>query len=458
MRRVLAAVFSLSLGGCAHYTARPLTHARIQRALAVRPANAFWVKRARMLLPALPKLVVRAGEPLSPNLAAVVAVVADPSLRALRQQRAIANAQVLTAGLLPNPTFSYGVGIPLSGAGLTDAFRAGLGLPIRAFITRGARLHAARLHAQDIDLGIAWQEWQVASRAKTLVLTLQAESGELRLLTHEVRALSDSVALLSDAEAAGYATLGVAGAARLTLHQTQLSRLAVRQRMALEGLQLRALLGVGAHAPLKIARPAHAKTGQASCLASRFWLHGLTSRRLDLLAMRRGYRSSNAALRAAIAGQFPAITIGLNRARDTSAINTLGTGVSMELPFFNHNQGAIAQAKATRRALFHRYVARVFTARAQIHQLLSRMHYLHREIQDVQSSVSALQHLEHLYHTALGKQRIAALTYYQLLGKAVSERLLLLQDRSRMNALLVALETASGRFERPMGCAAKKVS
>lgn len=452
MARVVTGAVALFLTACAQYTARPLTSAAVSTALAVRPPSTLWVKRAHVLLPSLPPLIVHPGERLSPDLAAVVAVVADPALRALRQREAIAASQVLSAGLLPNPTFSYGIGVPISGAGLTNAFRVGLGLPIRSLITRAPRLRAAQLHAQAVDLTVAWKEWQVAARAKALVYELLVGQHELRLLAREVRALRHSVELLSDAEAAGYATLGVAGAARLTLHQTELSRIIVRRHVALARLKLRGLLGLPAHAVLHLVRPHRSDSLAPSCLAGTFWTQGLARRRLDLLALRRGYRSQNAALRAALAGQFPAITVGLNRARDTSDINTLGGGVSIGLPFFNHNQGAIAFARASRRALFHVYAARLFTARATIHQLLTRIHYLRLEMRSTRSSVHALGRLEVLYRRALTKQRIAALTYYQLLGQAVGAQLLLLQDQARLEQLRVGLEAASGRFEWPTPC------
>ena len=445
----------LVLAGCAHYRARPLTPEAVKAALAVRPATTLWVRRAHLLLPSLPPLIVHKGQPLTPDLAAVVAVVGDPALRALRAQEAVARAQVLSAGLLPNPVFSYGTGVPLSGAGLTRAFRTALGLPIQSLVTRAPRVKGARLHAQAVDLAIAWQEWQVAARAKALAYALIMGRAERRLLAREIRALRHSVAILADGEAAGYVTLGVAGAARLALRQTEVVSLKVRQHLASLALALRALLGVGAHAPLRLARSeAHAAPGR-DCLRSAPWLRGLARRRLDLLALRKGYASEDAALRAAIAGQFPAITIGVDRARDTSDINTLGAGITVALPIFNHNQGAIAQARATRRALFRAYAAHLFAARAAIHRLIMRMRYLRREMRSTQSAVRALDHLERLYHVALAKHRIAALTYYQLLEQLVKQRLVLLQDRALRAQLAVAVEAASGRFEWPKTCAGR---
>ena len=442
----------LVLAGCAHYHARPLTPEAVNAALAVHPMTTLWVRRAHLLLPSLPPLVVHKGERLTPDLAAVVAVVGDPALRALRAQEAVARAQVLAAGLLPNPVFSYGVGVPFSGTDLTRAFRVGLGLPIESWVTRTRRVKAALRHARAVNLATAWQEWQVAARAKALTYALIMGRAERRLLSREIRALRQSVAILADGEVAGYVTLGVAGAARLALRQTEVVSLKVRQRLASLGLQLRALLGVRARAPLRLARHmAHAAPGRG-CLHSAPWLQGLTRRRLDLRALREGYASQDAALRAAIAGQFPAITVGVDSARDTSDINTLGAGIAVTLPIFNHNQGAIAEARATRRALFRDYTAHLFAARVGIHRLITRLRYLRREMRRTQSAVHALAHLEALYHAALVKHRIAALTYYQLLEQLVRQRLVLLRDRALRDQLAVAVEAASGRFEWPKAC------
>ena len=62
-------------------------------------------------------------------------------------------------------------------------------------------------------------------------------------------------------------------------------------------------------------------------------------RRLDLAALRLGYSSEEATLRAAVRGQFPRITLGLTRASDNTNLKSLGPNAVFDLPFFDRNQG-----------------------------------------------------------------------------------------------------------------------
>jgi len=105
---------------------------------------------------------------LSPDEAAVLAVLANPGLRAVRDQRAIAAGQVLQAGILPNPRLTYFVSIPTGVFPVETVTKFGGNLmwDLQTLINRGARVEAAETRAQAVDLDVAWQEWQVAQAAK----------------------------------------------------------------------------------------------------------------------------------------------------------------------------------------------------------------------------------------------------------------------------------------------------
>lgn len=100
-------------------------------------------------------------------------------------------------------------------------------------------------------------------------------------------------------------------------------------------------------------------------------LDGLTGRRLDLIALRRGYQSQEYQVRLAILQQFPRLNLGISRARDNTGVYSVDLLVGIELPIFNHHQAAIARQRATLRQLYDEYVARVSAARMDIATLLA---------------------------------------------------------------------------------------
>jgi outer membrane protein TolC len=83
--------------------------------------------------------------------------------------------------------------------------------------------------------------------------------------------------------------------------------------------------------------------------------------REDLLAALATYQTSQATLQQAIAGQYPDIQIGPGYEFDQSE-NKWSIGLSVSLPVFNQNQGAIATAEAHRQeaaAAFRALQARI---------------------------------------------------------------------------------------------------
>ena len=77
----------------------------------------------------------------------------------------------------------------------------------------------------------------------------------------------------------------------------------------------------------------------------------------------------NAAVRGAILAQFPALTLGFNTARDTSAVYTKGFSIGISLPLFDRNRGNIAIERATRLQLKDAYAERLLNARSDVQRL-----------------------------------------------------------------------------------------
>jgi outer membrane protein TolC len=140
---------------------------------------------------------------------------------------------------------------------------------------------------------------------------------------------------------------------------------------------LRLLLGLAPDASLDLIggpfRTAPTAEQSEEALAS------LPQRRPDLLALQAGYKAQEATLRGAIRAQFPAITFGVNRQRDTSDIVTNGFTLGLTLPLFDRNRGNIAIEKATRQQLKDDYENRVLTTRSDIQQLTADLDTLDRQ-------------------------------------------------------------------------------
>ena len=95
------------LPGCSHYQPEALTEPAVELQLETPAAQQLSVQAAQIKHPLLKPIPFNILDGLSPDEAAVLAVLRNPELRAARDQHGIANAQLLQAGLLPDPQVSY---------------------------------------------------------------------------------------------------------------------------------------------------------------------------------------------------------------------------------------------------------------------------------------------------------------------------------------------------------------
>ena len=298
--------------------------------------------------------VIAVDAPLSLADVAALAVLNDPDLVAARAQHAVAAADLLSAGLPPDPSITGGFAALLSGPGTIPAISAGLTQDIGALITYRVDRQAAKAGLAQVDAGILWQEWQVASQAEQLAITLAADQAVVASLQNETATLAAIDAETQKQIARSNQTMadGATSLAALATAQTALDT--ATQTTAHDRDQLDALLGLQPGTELPLAPPAVAPLAH-SVLAPA--IATLAQRRPDLIALRYGYDQADAKLRAAILTQFLPISLGATGGRDTSGVNSAGPQVTLNLPLFNRNRGGIASASATRAALAAQYQA-----------------------------------------------------------------------------------------------------
>lgn len=447
LARQLACGFAVALAaaGCAHYSPKGLTPAAVRDALTVPAMEVLRVKAQSIKHPILRPVELDGQDGLSPDEAAVLAVLGNPALRAIRDQRGIAEAQLLQAGLLPNPAINFGVNIPVGSPGAVPAYAVGLSWDITSLITHSARKQAASDQAASVDLDIAWQEWQVAQSAKATayaVLGLEFQAANARETEGELR---DQLSLIRTAVEQRHKIITELAAAEAASQTAQATALALERDLAQQRLALRRLLGLSANTEVRVLSgaglPAHLNLPSTEAL-----LNGLEDRRLDLMALRRGYDSQEAAVRAEVLARFPKTSLGVNYSSDTAKLKTVGPGVNVDLPIFDRNQAAIAMATATRQKLFDEYVSRVFEARSEIARLRALIEALTRQIAVAEEALPVLGQLTSTYKNAVSVGIADILLYYAARSDLNNKNLEVLKLKQEFMAAKIDLESAAGQF------------
>jgi len=441
-----AAVLAI-LAGCSTYHPHPLTATAVDQALAAPPTESVKMAAAQLRHPLIQPVTIDGRGGFSPDEIAVMAVIVSPELRALRDQRGIADAQVVQAGILPNPQLAYSYDQPHGNADptLVPAKSLGLSWDLSALFTHRAQVASARAQAKSIDLSVAWQEWQAAQAARLRAFRILSLEERLPLAREVEAGLAESRDLTRKAVALGHKTLPDLSMAAKSWSEAQSSRLDLEQQLAEEyaALDLELGLPAGEKVPIKAATAfpeLPPGVGEAGLL-----LAGLEDRRLDLVALRCGYDSQEASLRAAVWAQFPKISLNVNRARDTTPVKTRGYGVTVDIPIFDRNQGQIALAQATRRQLFDEYVARVAEARSQVGQILEQLDIVRRQFRSVEESLPELERMNRAFARALLNRNADLLAARDAKGALAARRIERSQLRQQALELGVALEIATGR-------------
>lgn len=369
LRVVLPATATL-LCGCATYHPLPLGQGE-----GAASAAQLSVPASAMPLPELAAHRFDPADGLDVTEVAMLAVTNSPDLKVQRDALGVARAQAFAAGLLPDPQLSVGADFPHhSGSGLTKAYNLGISEDVSALLLRSSRKRAANAQAGQVNLDLLWAEWQTIAQARLLFDQVQGLRAQQVELNAEVRSLAPVDQAVQAALHAGNLNYDSASAGLNAMADAR--QRAADNAVALHQAEsdLRQLLGLAPSAPLDlVGAPYEADPDAAQLTAA---LADLPKRRPDLLALQAGYRAQEATLRGAILAQFPAITLGLDRARDTSNITTNGFSIGLSLPLFDRNRGNIAVETATRQQLKDDYAARLLATRNDMQRLAADLQAL----------------------------------------------------------------------------------
>jgi outer membrane protein TolC len=431
-----------ALGGCAHYVPLPLA-------------------QTPPLAPAAGGRV-QPGAPLGVAQVAALAVENNPDLRAVRARRGVAQAQLIQAGVIANPSLTGAILPLIAGVGTMTAWNIGLSQDIKSLITYRPRRRAGALSAQQVDADILWQEWQVAGQARQLAVDLIMADRSRPRLVEAFDLLSRRNAVLQQALAAGNATLVTAAPTLVALQNARTSLQTLDQRRLSIRHQLNALLGLVPEAVVPLSSAIDLPPWDPA--AARQSLATLPDRRPDLLALRLGYAAQDQNVRVAILSQFPDLILGGSVSSDNSGVTNAGPNATVGLPIFDRNQGNVAIANATRAQLHAEYSARLAGAVGQVGALLSEMEQVSGQLAVVRRDLPAARLAAQRASNAFGASNLDERSYVDLVTNFFAKEqeimnleLALLDRQVALQTLLGAgLSSVEALPPSPMGAGARK--
>jgi len=436
------------LTGCTSYQPQALTEQGVQQQLQTPTTEQLRIQAAQIKHPLLKPINFDLKDGLSPDEAALLAVLNNSEARAVRAASGIARAQLLQAGLLPNPTFSYNFDVPSGGLseGKVMAFGLGLNWEVTALLTQDNKITAAQAGQQAVDLQIAWKEWQIAEAAKLASYQLLVYGKQQTLLQEILQRLESNRDQLQQAVNKGLATEIDKVAASTAKNAVQSRLQTIQQQTNLQQQRLNRAIGLKPNAVVSL----QADIALADTVTPPNYetlTNHLAQRRLDLLALQQSYARQEEQLHIDVLQQFPKISIGMTQSKTDSSSYTVGAGVSLTLPIFDQNQGAIALATATRQQLFDEYSNRVFQTKADIAELLETIQSLNTQIQTVYTSLSDLTNLLQIYQRAHENGQVDVLSYYQAWNNVANKQLDLLTLQLHLIEARIGLEIATGIYD-----------
>ncbi len=348
------------LAGCASYVARPVSPAYTAGVLESRTLNEPRLASfIAMVSPA------HAGGVASWDISTLTlaALYYHPDVDISRNRLALAQAGVITAKQVPNPSLSLAPGNGLLASEAPSPLTIGflINFIIETFGKREIRTDQAKNLVEAARQDLATAAWQIRGSVRTALLDLWASEGRLRLARKRLTLQEQIVALLERRFTAGDASALDVARERINLSQVTLASRDAERQAAEARARLGTAIGVPARAVEQVSVSLAAFDQPPTVPDVRDISEGGLRRRallerFDVLGLLAEYDAAQMALRLEIAKQYPNLSVGPGYAFDRGD-NLYNFELTLDLPVFNRNQGPISEAEARRREAAARFVA-----------------------------------------------------------------------------------------------------
>jgi len=432
----LLAFSALALSACATYRPNPLP----DKPTLAGDSRQLKVDLAQLRIAPLKAIRIDPAQGFTPTQVAVLAVLNDPDLVALRAAAKVPAAQVFAAGLLPDPQIGASVDHPVAGPDSNTAYSTSVAFDLSTLLARSNTRRAAKLAAKEADLNLLWAEWGVAQQARELAETALAGEARAAFLAKVLNLASDRAARSERAMRRGDVALQVS-AADLAIKLDAQAQLAAAEHDTQKARRdLNALLDLESSVRLPLVETSGgAIYDQAQIGAA---LDSLADRRPDLLALKAGYGAQDANLRKAILAQFPLTSLAVAFASDTAGSVTQGASAAFALPIFNGGRGEVKVQDATREQLRAEYLARLDQTDAAVKNAARELESARRQADLLRADVPRLEAQVWPAMAAFGRGDIDSQTWLTLAQTALSRRADLDDHALAARIAEIALETA----------------
>src|SRR5213592_1815413 len=239
LRNWLLSVFSISLFVASLRAESPIQATSSSERIFRVPASRFQNRPSDQL-----SVDLRRG--IGPDDAAAIALYSNPALRAIRDRRGLAAAQLIQAGILPNPVVSYARDYVTGGntAGTVTGYNFTAAWEFSALIPFLPKQTAARKNFRSVDLDVAWQEWQIAMNARTAVYRVLGLNVEVSQALEASEGWQQSTDAMRKAVEAHEKTVLDLAAAESASQDSRATMLSLEQEFEKQRLGLNKILGV----------------------------------------------------------------------------------------------------------------------------------------------------------------------------------------------------------------------
>ena len=437
------------LSGCMSYHSKPLLNTPTIHQLSSADQNELIHRATSLRNPRLPPMKLDFHKPFTAQELAVLAVLFNPDLAALRAKEGVAKEQVFDAGLLPDPQLGFFFDKTLHQTNpLTIPFSNGIGgnlsWDIAGLITRQTKVNIAQSKYQQIHYDVAWQEWLLANQAELLATRVYFLQEQVSLIKKNMSFAKRLLDITHRNMQRHDATLDEYALRQTAYIDVQDQLQTLQRTLSSTQLQLNQVLGLNAEEKLALSRPKslhlnHFNTAQL--------FNEAQFNRLDLIALRAGYESQEQTLYQAILGQFPHFNLSLIRGRDTGAVNTIGANLSFDIPLFNRNRGAIAIADATREQLNLEYKARLHQTQADIAALVADLKLIETAELTLTKQLPSIRKAVQIMSQNLQRGNITEVTYQSIQADLLNKELKLILLQQNKAEQTIGLQIALGRIQ-----------